>query len=305
MHEWRTHWGRPRVIYCHSRLPWAKDTQLFLFRRPHGSQRWHLCRFWLCPWKAEVYWNVSELVIDLAKRGQKRDHEGVHSLYSLIEYFKCHLSVSTNEIIYIYIELEIIRSLSFYPVPPPVFAGPAHISLSLFLFFHFNFAKAPAYHLCCRYPLEKIPAKTSTWATWGSLLLSTVASLWALGSEGRRASSSVSAQDFSDHSCFQAWVYTWFRFYGLWANPQAGGKSRIPSSSPYPSPSRCSFKIHCSTHVLNTDVSVQTETRNRAFGIVAMGQELPVSGFIGHPVTHLYSILRIPYCTSPLPISDF
>lgn len=64
-------------------------------------------------------------------RGDKREIMKVflHSLYSLIEYFKCHLSVSTNEIIYIYIELEIIRALSFYPVHLLYL----HISLGLFV----------------------------------------------------------------------------------------------------------------------------------------------------------------------------
>lgn len=112
------------------------------------------------------------------------------------------------------------------------------------------------------------------------------------GSEGRRASSSVCARDFSDHSCFWAWVYTWFGFYGFWANPQGGEESRpwILSSSSSPSPSRCSCKITPFTSCTQHRCPCANGHEGWGSGVVSTGQGLPVSDLTGHLVALPHSI---------------
>lgn len=78
-------------------------------------------------------------------------------------------------------------------LPAPVTAGLQHISLSLFLPFHTNLAKAPAHHLCCQCPLEKGPQDANHLNHLGvSSPQAWSFSVGSGGSEGRRASSSVS-----------------------------------------------------------------------------------------------------------------
>lgn len=121
------------------------------------------------------------------------------------------------------------------------------------------------------------------------------------GTEGRRASSSASAQDFSDHGCFWAWVCTWFRYYSFWANPQGGGESGtwiLASFSP-PSPSRCSCKITPFTSCTQHRCLCANGQEEWGSGVVSMSQELSVSDLTGHLAALPHSILGVLQCGSP------
>ena len=88
----------------------------------------------------------------------------------------------------------------------------------------------------------------------------------------------VSAQDFSDHSCFEAaWICTVQR-HSLGTTPQAS-RGEVESSHPLLAPrlplpfqvltrSDTPSLLHA-TH--NTDVSVQADTRDWASGVVTRG----------------------------------
>lgn len=120
----------------------------------------------------------------------------------------------------------------------------------------------------------------------------------------------VSAQDFSDHSCFEgAWVCT-FQSHNLQTHPQASWGSRELASSPcspsFPSPSRCSRKItplpSCTQHTTQRSLCKQTLGTGhlechpwaRSF------QSLTKTGC---HATHPHSMQRVPQCASPRPVT--
>lgn len=115
--------------------------------------------------------------------------------------------------------------------------------------------------------LKKVLRMPTTWTTWGSPLLRPGASLWALGGVrgGGQAALRLS-RVFSDDSCFGVWVCGFYgQLPGWWGSWEL---------APFSSPSRCSHKINTPRLPHPTQVSLQTDSRDWAPGVVTHGPQV-------------------------------
>ena len=135
------------------------------------------------------------------------------------------------------------------------------------MFFHTNLAKAPAHHLCCRCPLEKGPQDANHLNHLG--VSSPQAWSCSVGSGGVRGGGQATlhlSRVFSDDSCFGVWVCGFYgQLPGWWGSWEL---------APFSSPSRCFRKINTPRLPHPTQMSLQTDSRDWAAGVVTHGPEV-------------------------------